>query len=397
MGKILDRYIFREIGVPFALGLGVFTFVLLLARLLKLIELVVNRGVPVESVARIFLYLLPAFLEVTVPMAMLLAILVAFGRLSADSEITALRSSGVSLYQLAPPVATFILLVTVATAALAWYARPWANRALRTALWDVARSRATAGLKPQVFNDEFPGLIIYAEHIDNTADRLQRVMIADERDPQQQSTVFAREGFMISDVERETVTLRLLDGSISTHDANAGASYQTEFRSYDVNLDLRATLADAQRRMDDPKELTITQLASAIAAKRAAGTTPTAELVEYHRKFSIPFACIVFGLIAVPLGVQPARAVRSRGFAVSLAVIFAYYILLSTGQGVAEQGGVPPLVGLWLPNLVLGAFGVALFRRAAREQPLVFGDRLERLAAPFRHGTNALGRLGARA
>lgn len=94
MGKILHRYIFREIGVPFALGLGVFTFVLLLARLLKLIELVVNRGVPVESVARIFLYLLPAFLEVTVPMAMLLAILVAFGRLSADSEITALRSSG---------------------------------------------------------------------------------------------------------------------------------------------------------------------------------------------------------------------------------------------------------------------------------------------------------------
>lgn len=302
-----------------------------------------------------------------------------------------------SLYQLAPPVATFVLLVTIATAGLAWYARPWANRALRTALWDVARSRATAGLKPQVFNDEFPGLIIYAEHIDNTADRLQRVMIADERDPQQQSTVFAREGFMISDVERETVTLRLLDGSISTNDATAGASYQTEFRSYDVNLDLRAALADTQQRMDDPKELTIGQLSSAIVAKQAGGTSPTAELVEYHRKFSIPFACIVFGLIAVPLGIQPARAVRSRGFAVSLAVIFAYYILLSTGQGVAEQGGVPPLIGLWLPNVVLGALGVTLFRRAAREQALVFSERLGRLAAPFRQRAGALGRAGARA
>jgi hypothetical protein len=114
---------------------------------------------------------------------------------------------------------------------------------------------------------------------------------------------------MISDVERETVTLRLLDGTIHTTDTTAGASYQTDFRSYDVNLDLRATLADA-RHTDDPKELTIDQLQSAIAAKRRNGKPVTAELVEYHRKFAIPFACVVFGLIAMPLGIQPARAVR---------------------------------------------------------------------------------------
>src|SRR5882724_6187622 len=219
MRKVLHRYVFREILVPFALGLGVFTFVLLLARLLKLIELVVNRGIPAATVARVFLYLLPAFLEVTVPMAMLLAILVAFGRLSADSEVTALRSSGVSLYQLVPPVATFVVIVTVATGALAWYGRPLGNRALRTAMWDIARTRATAGLKPQIFNDDFPGLIIYAEQIDATTDQLERVLIADDRDPQQRNTVFAQAGYMISDVERETVTLRLLDGTIHTTDA----------------------------------------------------------------------------------------------------------------------------------------------------------------------------------
>src|SRR5262249_34990007 len=134
MRKILHRYLFREILVPFALGLGIFTFVLLLARLLKLVELLVNRGVPAAQVAQVFLLLLPAFLEVTVPMAMLLAILVAFGRLSADTEITAMRSSGVSLYQLIPPVATFVALVTIATGALSCWARPWANRALHTAM-----------------------------------------------------------------------------------------------------------------------------------------------------------------------------------------------------------------------------------------------------------------------
>jgi lipopolysaccharide export system permease protein len=396
MGKILHRYIFREILVPFALGLGIFTFTLLLARLLKLIELVVSRGIPVTTVGRVFLYLLPAFLEVTVPMAMLLAILVAFGRLSADSEVTALRSSGVSLYQLMPPVATFVVIVTIATGALAWYGRPWGNRALHTAMWDIARTRATAGLKPQIFNDEFPGLIIYAERIDTTADQLAHVLIADERDPHQQNTVFARAGYMIADGERETVTLRLLDGTIHTTDATAGASYQTDFRSYDVNLDLRATLADARGRDDEPKELTIGQLRATIAAKRADGKPATAELVEYHRKFAIPFACVVFGLIAVPLGCQPARAVRSRGFAVSLVVIFAYYILLSTGQGFAEQGRVPPVVGLWLPNVILGALGLGLLYRAGREQPLAPRVWLDRLAAPFRDRAAGLLR-GARA
>jgi lipopolysaccharide export system permease protein len=397
MGKIVHRYIFAEILVPFLLGLSIFTFVLLIARLVRLIELVVNRGIPATQVLGIFVYLLPTFLELTVPMAMLLAILVAFGRLSTDTEITAFRASGLSLYQLTPPVAMFVTLVMVLTAGLAWYGRPWGNRALKAAMWDIARTRASAGLKPQVFNDDFPGLIIYAEQIEPGADRLVDVLIADERDPQSQNTVFAREGFMVSDPARETVTLRLVDGSIHTTDTPTQASYQTQFRSYDVNLDLRAALAGSRERGDDPKELTVGELEEAIAAKRAQGKPVTGELVEFHRKFAFPFACIVFGLVGVPLGIQPARAVRSRGFAVSLAVIFAYYILLSIGQGLAEQQRVAPIVGLWLPNVIFGAIGIALFRRAGREQPLVGAAWVARLGDAVRASVRALlERLGAR-
>ena len=195
---------------------------------------------------------------------------------------------------------------------------------------------------------------------------------------------FAREGYMIADRERETVTLRLLDGTIYTSDPSSRASYETSFRSYDVNLDLRPALADARQRRDDPKELTLDQLFTAIAAKRAAGKPVTSELVEYHRKFSIPFACIVFALVAVPLGIQPARAVRSRGFAVSLGVIFVYYMLLSVGQGLAEHGRLSPFAGLWLPNVILGALGAWLFRRAARERPLLRAAWMDALAVRAR-------------
>jgi lipopolysaccharide export system permease protein len=379
--KIVHRYILREIAVPLVFGLCVFTFVLLIARLLRLIELVVNRGVPAWNIVKIFSYIIPSFLEVTIPMAMLLAILVAFGRLSADSEMIAMRSSGLSLYQLVPPVAIVAVLAMIATAAVSIWARPWGNRSLKTALFELAQTRASAGLKPQIFNDEFPGLVIYTEHVETATDRLHHVLISDERDPDERNTIFAREGTMISDPTSGVITLRLRDGFIHTVDADAGSEYQTQFESYDVNLDLRQAFADM--RPSAPKEMTLGQLASTIAAQRASGTVSAGAEVEFHRKFSLPFACLVFALVAVPLGVQPVRAARARGFAVSLVMIFVYYLLLSGGQALAEQANVPALIGLWIPNAVFGALGAWLFLRVAREHALLDVVRLEAGAAAF--------------
>jgi LPS export ABC transporter permease LptF len=272
MGKIVHRYIFRELVIPFLFGLSVFTFVLLIARLLRLIELVVNRGVPASNIVKIFAYIMPAFLEVTVPMAMLLAIIVAFGRLSADSELTAFRSSGLSLYQLMTPVVIFTVMAGTITAGLTIWGRPWGNRSLRSALFEIAKTRASAGIRQQVFNDEFPGLVIYTEEIDPTTDTLRHVLISDDRDERQRNRIFAREGAMVSDKATETVMLRLKDGFIQTTDARRGTEYQTEFQSYDVNLDLRRALAGDQERERDPKEMALAELQSAIAAKEAAGT-----------------------------------------------------------------------------------------------------------------------------
>ncbi len=377
MRTIIHRYLFREILVPFVFGLCVFTFVLLIARLLKLIELVVSRGVPPLSILRLFSYIMPAFLEVTVPMAMLLAILIALGRLSADGELVALRSSGLSLYQLLPPIAVFVLLATLATAGLSLHVRPWGNRSLRAALYDIARSRASAGLRPQVFNDDFSGLVIYTDAVDATTDRLHHVLISDERTAGLRNTIFARDGAMISDPTAQTLTLRLWHGFIHTSDTPGGAEYQTDFQSYDVNLDLHQTLGP-ERTRDDPKELTLQELRQLIRRNRARGIASGRELVEYHRKFSIPFACVVFGLVAVPLAVQPVRGVRARGFTLSLAMIFVYYVLLSGGQALAERNLVPAIVGLWLPNVVFAVVGAALFAQAAGERS---GEWLECLRA----------------
>ena len=380
MGRTLRRYFLSEVTVPFLFGIGVFTFILLIARMLKLVELVVNRSVPVFEIIKIFAYILPTFLEVTVPMALLLAILLGFGRLSADSEIVALKSSGISLYQMMLPVAVFTTGVTFLALLLSLYARPWGNAHLKASLYEIAKTRASAGLHERVFNDDFEGLMIYVEHIEPPGDQLESLLIADSRDPNQRNTVVATHGFLVGDEETHTVTLRLLDGSIHTFLPGEKSYHKTDFTTYDVTLNLAVALARFSQREKDPQEMMLGELREAIAARIAAGHTAHTERIELHRKFSLPFACVVFSLVGVPLGIQPVRAVRSRSFTVSLALIFLYYLMLTAGQALAEKGKLDPMIALWIPNVVFLALGAVLFTTAARERHFnvrtMLGERL---------------------
>lgn len=381
--SILDRYIVREMVVPFLLGLGIFTTILLIVRILKLVELVVNRGVPLGQMVRIFSYIMPAFLEVTVPMALLLAILVAFGRLSSDSEVIAMRAAGISLYRLLLPVAIFAGGVALLTAWLSITARPWGNSHLRTGLYEVVKTRASAGIKPKVFNDEFKDLVIYVDSIRPGSDILQGILVADTRDASLHNTIYAEFGQLVTNESRHTLTLRLENGGIYSTGTDEG--YQdTRFTTYDITLDLNAALAQLRDREKEVSELTLHELRASIAAKAIAGDPAYAERVELHRKLAIPFACLVFAALGVPLGIQPTRAVHSRGFSLSLGLIFLYYLLLTFGQNLGERGTLPPLIAAWLPNAVLSVVAAFMLLRAAQEGARPTTSAWDRAAAFFR-------------
>lgn len=362
----INRYILREILVPFGLGLAIFTLILLVARILKLVEMVVNRGVPALEVLKLFSYILPAFLEVTVPMALLLGVLVAFGRLSSDSEIIALKTSGVSLYHLLRPVASFAVVVYLIALALSFYARPWGNSLLHSSLYEIAKSRASAGIKEKVFNDEFSGLVLYVDRLEPPGNTLRGILISDTRDSAQRNTIFATVGFLVPNEQLHILTLRLLDGSIHAF-PNDHSYHRTDFSVYDITLDLNTALANLRPREKDPSELSFRELAESIKAKTAAGQPRFGEMVEWHRRFSIPFACLAFAVIGIPLGIQPTRSVHSRGFMLSLALIFGYYLLLTLGESLGERAVLPAGLAMWLPNVLLTVMAVVLFGRAARE------------------------------
>jgi len=383
MGRILNRYLFLEILVPFFVGLAVFTFILLIARILKLVELVVNRGVPLLDIVKTFALILPAFLEVTVPMALLLAILLGFGRLASDSEIVALKTSGVSLYQMTVPVCAFTVLATLATFVIAIWVRPWANGALRQQLFEVVKSRVSAGFKEKVFNTDFPGFVLYIEEIETGGNTLKGILISDVRNPENRSTVIAKIGFLVPNEEAKTVTLRLLDGTIYDGGGAENRFQKTDFTVYDVSLAL-TNFGETRPREKDPKEMTLGELRRRVAERHLQQQPAYEEEIELHRKFSIPFACVVFALVGIPLSIPPSRAVRSRGFSTSLALIFLYYIPLTVGQTLADKGLVSAPIGLWLPNFAFLVLGSVLFHSAAREAPLQFLERFEILRVRLR-------------
>lgn len=370
MGKILIRYLVREITIPFFISLLIFTCILFTTRILKLVELVVNKGVSLFSILKMLFFVLPSFFEVTVPMAFLLAILWGLGRLSTDREVIALKSCGIGLLQMTHPLGLLTVVLLGSSFFLTLYVRPWSNAGLDQVFYDVAKTRATAGLKEKTFNKYSDGLVIYAEEIEPPGTILKGVMVANSRNPQLKETIFARNGLVVSNAQKRLLTLRLQDGTVhSTRQTEKG--YQTtHFATYDVTLDMATLLAHMKEPHHSPKDMTTQELLSMLAQNQDKSSQYNKALVEFHRRLALPFACVVFSLIALPLSIRTAWAHRSVGFGVSLGIILLYYLLLTAGETFGKRGLLSPAIALWIPNVVLGSIGSYLFYRVAQEKPL---------------------------
>jgi lipopolysaccharide export system permease protein len=386
MKKTLYLYLFREITVPFLLGMAAFTSVLLMGRLLKLADLVVAKGVPLADILRMILYLIPSFCLVTIPMAFLLALLLAFGRLSSDSEITAMKSSGVSLYGLLPPVLLFALVAYLATTFITVYALPWGNTSFKRLLFDIIQSRITLSLKEKVFNDEFPGLVIYTDSYDEGQHRMTGILIHDERDPQAPSTIFAANGLIVADPAVKALRVELKNGGI--HRVSGKTDYRLiEFQDYSLSINL----SQAPRELvKNELDLTYDELREGIRSPRTSPTLLLDMQLEFHRRFALPFACFVFTLVGVPLGIQNQRSGKATGFSISIGVLLMYYIILSAGKTLGEKGLAYPSVAVWAPNLILFALGAYLFKKTAAEQRIPLFEIFPAFMEWARHKFNSL-------
>ena len=369
MHRLINRYILKEIAVPFCMILSVLTFVLLMGKILQLMDLMINKGIRFRDIAQLMLFLIPSFLMFTIPISLLIAILIGLGRLSGDNEITILKMSGVSLYQMALPVACAALVAFILTAVTSLFLVPYGNVAAKSLLFDMAKQKASIGIREKVFIDDFRGILLYAEKIPVHGDFLEGVLVSDNRIIREPSTIIARRAYLISDPDTLAITLRLEDGSIHTVDAGLKNYRKMDFRFYDVRLDLSSSLSEEKKAGDKSStEMTVAELSAKLRSREMNDGALRELSIELNKKLTIPLSCLVFALIGLPLGIRAHRSVRARGFTIGLALVLIYYLLRLSGEALVETGRLSPVIGTWTPNGVFAIAGIFLFYFAARER-----------------------------
>lgn len=363
MKRILSLYIIREISLLFLLGIVIFTLVLLMARLITLTDLVVSRGVPLADVSRMILYLVPSFLVFTIPMAFLLAVLLAFGRLSADNEIVVLKAGGISLFQMLPPVIFCAFIAVLLGLGTSTIGVPWGNSAFKDLSLQVLKSNITATIREKTFWDDIPGVVMYTDKYDEQSRTLKGVIIHDGRNSDHPMTIFARDGVVMSADGSQSLLFALHEGSIHVA-GDAGLYRLVHFGEYSMTVGEKTGNRSISRNESD---LWLSELQRQIKDPGTPVKDRLKMLSELQSRFTFPVASLVFAILAVPLGIQNRRSGKSGGFTISIAIILTYYVLMSVVRTFAERGVVPPVVALWVPNLVFLAVGLYFLRMASLE------------------------------
>lgn len=367
MIRILDRYVAQELGPPFAISVGVFTFFLVIDRVYQLTDLVITKQVPFRLVLSLLVMLLPPLLSLTLPVALLLAVLIAGGRMAGDFEVAALTASGVSPLRLFRPFLIAGLLVTALIAWLTLVVNPWASGAFQQQLFKILQARAATGIQERTFSAAFGQIVLYVEEVSPSQVALKGVLASDERDPQLSRIIVAREGRLLSDEKNRRLTLRFIDGSINETDVAAPQRFRyTAFSLYDMSLALRAPAAGAAQDVKPEKEMPLTQLIASARAPSDDRAKAAVFWVELHKRFALPAAALVFVLVGFPLGIRPRRGGRAVALSSSFGIVISYYILSTSLENPALDGRLPAGLAVWLPNALFSIGGVVLLRAATR-------------------------------
>ena len=367
--KLIDRFVSRELLVNVLFAIVVLSLVLVVGNIFrKLLPLLVNHDVPMEYLLTFIAYVLPFSLIFTIPWGLLTAILLVFGRLSADNELTALSSNGVSISRICVPLAGIAVVCTAICLWLNVQVAPAAQEKLRSTIFDLATRNPMALFGSDQVIDEFPGRKIYVGKKDGN--KLENVTVFEiDRNAMPMRVTYAKTGLLEADLPNKRILMRLYNARYQQRDENNPADLRKMRDGINmaegtlpISLD---ELYEKEKKRPSRSALSIEQLLEQLKSENT--RERSASRTEINKRFSFPFSCLAFAIIGVPLGVTAHRRETSIGFAMGLIVAVSYFLFVIIGDTLRANPHVHPELLVWFPNVLFLVLGVQLFRRLARQ------------------------------
>jgi LPS export ABC transporter permease LptG len=391
MLKKLDLMVAREVIAPTVLGVVTYTFLLMMRGLFSLIEQIFVRGLPAIDALSVLAVTLPHVVVLTIPMGFLFGVLLAVGRMSMDNEIVALQAGGISSLRMLRPILAVGVLLALFNGYLFLIVIPKSNRTLKELRVTLFTSAKNLGrIQPGVFYEDFPNLLLYVRGVDGETTEWDQVLVYDSNDPGEERLTLAQKGLVIpadADTGRDgsdsgPASQRSSQPWIRLENAVTHQFFRAKPATYRVNnnqeLLFRPQIADtgmirydlAMRERDSVELIRFVRGGELPGQEYPDDEDRSADLLdaslELHRRFAVPAACIVFALLALPLGVGSRSGGRGRGFVLSVGVVLMYYVIGNNGEIAALDGKLPVWLGMWLPNIALGLLALFMMTRMGR-------------------------------
>ncbi len=366
--RLIHRLLVQELALLFLLCLMAFLTIMLLGKMLQLHDVLLALNLSALDLAQLFFYLSPFFVMFMFPVACMLSMFLAFQRMSADRELLALRAGGVSLAQIFPAPLFFMLLCLAMNLFISFYGVSWGMHNFQATLLELAQTQSRLALQPGAFNKDIPGLTIYARNVDQEQGILEQVFVRDSTDERAELDIVAPRGKILTDHDRGKIIFALSEGNIYRTGESAGDILG--FEHYSIALDLDKLLGQLDLSVDDPKYMGWSELHSMRAEPDLETETRLSLDVEIQKRLALPMACLVLGLMALPLGWICEGIRRQFGAGIILGVFFLYYALFSLGMGLGETGNMSVKIAVWLPNVLFILLAAGLFYFAQKERSL---------------------------
>ncbi len=381
--RILTRYILKEVSSHALIGVALFTFIIFMRDLGRLLELIVRNSAPLPSVAEIFFFTLPTTFTITLPMGVLVGILIGLSRLAADSEVTAIRASGMGAILFVRAISIFAIAAFGLGLFNSIYVAPRSARALTHLQDRLKASQAAFEIQPRVFYEEFKNMVMYVQDAVPSKDQSlwRGVFLADVSDPASPKITLAQRGVLLTD-SPDRMRFHLEDGTQQEIVPKVKDQYSiTTFDGTDIPIQVPSTNDRGPSDLLPVAELGLHDLLRNAALERKAGAqlvvndpmTSSYDFlkaryyeIEFHRRFALPAACLVLALIGIPLGLSARKGGKSTGFVLTILLVFVYYFFSLTGVSLARQGKVSPFLGVWGGNLFFFVAGLLLLWRVDR-------------------------------